>query len=48
VVLSKRPGRVVHDAPIALPRERTSATRGEPAFAAAASEILRALERGSE
>jgi len=48
VVMSRRPGRIVHDGPIDLPRERTSATRGEARFARAASEILGALERGSE
>jgi NitT/TauT family transport system ATP-binding protein len=48
VVMSKRPGRIVHDGPIDLPRERTSATRGDPAFARAAAEVLAALERGSE
>jgi len=48
VVMSKRPGRIVHDGPVELPRERDSGTRGDPRFARAAGEVLAALERGSE
>ncbi len=47
VVLSKRPARIVHDGRIDLPETRTSALRGDPAFARTAGEILRALEQGS-
>jgi NitT/TauT family transport system ATP-binding protein len=46
-VFSKRPARIVHDGPLALPSERTAALRGAPEFARAASELLTALERGS-
>jgi NitT/TauT family transport system ATP-binding protein len=39
LVLSRRPGRVIAEVPIALPRPRTEAMHGEPAFAAAADRI---------
>lgn len=48
VVMSRRPGRIVHDGAIDLPRERSAATRGDPRFGRAAAEVLTALERGSE
>jgi NitT/TauT family transport system ATP-binding protein len=48
IVMSKRPGRIVHDGAIELPRERSAATRGDPRFARAAAEVLSALERGCE
>ena len=47
VVMSRRPGRIVHDARIDLPAERTPALRGEPVFARACAELLSALERGA-
>jgi NitT/TauT family transport system ATP-binding protein len=47
VVFSPRPGRVVHDGRIELPRERSSELRGEAAFAREAGAILRALEGGA-
>ncbi len=47
IVMSKRPARILYDARIEL-GERTSAVRGEPAFAHEAGKILAALERGSE
>ncbi len=47
IVMSRRPGRVVHDAPSALVGERTAELRGEAAFAREAHELARALERGS-
>lgn len=46
VVFSGRPARVLHDAPIALPPERTAELRGEPAFARETAKLLAALERG--
>jgi NitT/TauT family transport system ATP-binding protein len=39
VVLSRRPGRVLAEVPIPLPRPRTEALLGQPAFAAAADRI---------
>jgi NitT/TauT family transport system ATP-binding protein len=39
VVLSRRPGRVLDEIPVALPRPRTAATQGAPAFVAAADRI---------
>jgi NitT/TauT family transport system ATP-binding protein len=48
IVMSRRPGRLVHDARIDLPRDRTSATRTDPRFTRAVSEVMSALERGSE
>ena len=47
VVLSWRPARVLHDAPIELPAERTAALRGDPAFAREAARLLAALEEGA-
>lgn len=46
VVLSRRPGRVVHDGPIELPT-RDGEVRGDPAFAREAGKLARALERGA-
>lgn len=47
VVFSRRPARIVHDAPIALPAgARPRVIRGQPAFAAASAAIYEALERG--
>jgi NitT/TauT family transport system ATP-binding protein len=39
VVLSRRPGRVLADVPIELPRPRTEAMMGDPAFVRAAERI---------
>ena len=47
VVLSGRPAHIVHDATVDLPAVRTSATRGEPAFARAAGTLLAALDQGA-
>ena len=47
VVFSKRPGRVVLDAPIDLPRERPASIRASPAFATAAEKLLEALAEGA-
>jgi NitT/TauT family transport system ATP-binding protein len=47
IVLSKRPGRIVHDEPVALPDERVAALRGEPEFAREAGKLARALEAGA-
>ncbi len=47
VVLSGRPARVLHDAAIDLPPERTAALRGEPAFAREAARLLAALDEGA-
>ncbi len=47
IVLSRRPGRIVHDEAVALPAERTAALRGEPAFAREAGKLARALELGA-
>lgn len=47
VVLSARPGRVVADVPIALPRPRRAALIGSPEFAAVAADVrarLRAVD----
>lgn len=46
IVLSQRPARVVHDAPIALPVDRPRCIRGQADFAAASADIFDALERG--
>ncbi len=46
IVLSKRPGRIVHDAPIDLPRHRIGALRAAPEFAAQTGGIYEALEKG--
>jgi NitT/TauT family transport system ATP-binding protein len=48
VVLSRRPARIVYDARIDLPDQRTASLRGEPAFAREASKMLSALEEASE
>ncbi|CAN5530950.1 ABC transporter ATP-binding protein [soil metagenome] len=45
IVVSKRPARIVLDHPIALPSERNSSLRGEPAFAREMSILLSALQR---
>ena len=47
VVLSARPGRVVHDQRIDLPIERTAALRADPAFARESARLLSALEAGA-
>jgi NitT/TauT family transport system ATP-binding protein len=47
IVLSRRPGRIVHDEPVALPEARTAALRGEPDFAREAGKLARALEAGA-
>ncbi|MEI7892635.1 MAG: ABC transporter ATP-binding protein [Myxococcales bacterium] len=47
IVFSRRPARVVHDATVELPEERSSELRGEPAFAREAKRLLDALERGA-
>ena len=47
IVFSKRPGRVVHDAKVELPRERPASIRGEPRFVREAQRLFEALERGS-
>jgi NitT/TauT family transport system ATP-binding protein len=39
IVLSRRPGRVIADVPIGLPRPRTESMAGQPAFVAAADRI---------
>jgi NitT/TauT family transport system ATP-binding protein len=39
IVLSRRPGRVLDEVPIALPRPRTEAMMGEPAFVRATERI---------
>ena len=46
VVLTRRPGRVVLDAPIDLGLERPNELRGEPRFARHTRELLEALQRG--
>lgn len=47
VVMSRRPGRIIYDQPIDLPRQRSSALRGEAIFAAATAPLYKALERGA-
>jgi NitT/TauT family transport system ATP-binding protein len=47
VVMGRRPGRIVEDLAIELPRERPSAIRGEPAFGRQAQRLLVALEAAS-
>jgi len=47
VVLSRRPGRIVHDAPIDLPHERPASLRSSADFARAADALLQALEKGA-
>ena len=46
VVLSKRPGRIVEDRMIELPRERTPETRATPEFARETRAVYEALARG--
>jgi NitT/TauT family transport system ATP-binding protein len=46
VVFSKRPAKIVFDHAVDLPRERTAATRTDPAFARYARALHDALERG--
>jgi NitT/TauT family transport system ATP-binding protein len=48
VVLSPRPGRIVHDAVIDLPGERIGALRATPQFAAQTRSVYEALERGGQ
>jgi NitT/TauT family transport system ATP-binding protein len=47
IVFSKRPGRVVLDAPIDLPRDRDASIRSSSEFARAAQSLLDALEKGA-
>jgi NitT/TauT family transport system ATP-binding protein len=47
-VLSPRPGRLQELIPIDLPRPRSPALLGAPAFAAALSHLSQALRRGAE
>jgi NitT/TauT family transport system ATP-binding protein len=47
IVFSRRPGRVVHDAPIDLPRDRPASIRTSSEFARAAQMLLEALEKGA-
>ena len=47
IVLSRRPARILHDAAVDLPELRTTATRGEPAFAREAGKLLASLEEGA-
>jgi NitT/TauT family transport system ATP-binding protein len=44
VVMSRRPGRVILDHPVALGEERSMRTRGEPAFARETRVLYEALE----
>jgi NitT/TauT family transport system ATP-binding protein len=44
VVLSRRPGRVLAEVPVTLPRPRTEAMTSEPAFLAAADRIWRLIK----
>jgi NitT/TauT family transport system ATP-binding protein len=46
IVLSRRPGRVVLDAPVELPEERNLALRATPPFAQEIRRLYEALERG--
>jgi NitT/TauT family transport system ATP-binding protein len=46
VVMSPRPGRIILDQPIDLPRERTGPLRATPEFAAQTRALYEALERG--
>jgi NitT/TauT family transport system ATP-binding protein len=46
IVLSKRPARILHDAPIELPAERVAQLRSTPEFAAQTRDIYAALEQG--
>lgn len=46
VVLSARPGRIVADQPISLPREREGLLRATPEFAGQTRVLYEALERG--
>ena len=46
IVLSKRPGRIIHDSPINLPNHRPASLRAAPEFAAQTGDIYAALERG--
>lgn len=46
VVLSRRPGRIVEDRPIALPDDRPASLRATPEFARETRAIYEALERG--
>ena len=46
VVLSRRPGRIVEDRMIELPRVRMLSTRGAPEFARETSVLFEALKRG--
>jgi len=46
VVLSRRPARIVLDAPIDLPTDRPASIRGSTEFAEQTRAIYQALERG--
>lgn len=46
VVLSKRPGRIIHDAPVTLPAQRTGELRATAEFARETRAVYEALERG--
>ena len=45
LVFARRPGRILEDVPIDLPRPRTLATKREPAFVALVDRIWRLIER---
>jgi NitT/TauT family transport system ATP-binding protein len=47
IVLSPRPGKIVLDTPIDLPRDRHGSTRGTPQFAAVTRRLYEALDGGS-
>ena len=47
VVMGRRPGRIVADLQVDLPRERPASIRGEPAFGREAQRLLTALEEAS-
>jgi NitT/TauT family transport system ATP-binding protein len=46
IVMSRRPGRIILDEPIELPRERTAQLRSTPAFAGQTHDIYESLARG--
>ena len=48
LVLAPHPGRIAHDLPVPLERERTSATRLSAAFDTAVTEVSRALRRAEQ
>jgi NitT/TauT family transport system ATP-binding protein len=45
IVMSRRPGRIIQDIPINLPRARESSLRADPNFAAITRKIYQALEK---